>query len=163
MVSPPQGREMALAWDRRLHFFVYEDRKQKFGTHIWRKIICIHVGWLSYGPQNGPFRGPNPPPSPFSKLFIIKIEAWNLGYILFISHGIQCYAWVQVSPPRGPDRSGPCKGPKPSLKQVTSWQWVTTGYNNGWRWDTITPYMFFYSATPGLPASVHIKVVFHNV
>ena len=35
------------------HFFVYQDGKLKFGKHIWRNMICIHVGQLSYGPLNG--------------------------------------------------------------------------------------------------------------
>ena len=39
-VNSPQGRETALTWGRRPHFFVYQDRKLKFGTNIWRTMIC---------------------------------------------------------------------------------------------------------------------------
>ena len=63
-VSAPQDRKTALAWGRWPHFLVYQDKKLKFGTNIWRIMIRIHVGWLFYGPQNGPFREPKPlPPS----------------------------------------------------------------------------------------------------
>ena len=62
--NPPKGRETALAWGRRPHLLVYQDRKLKFGINIWRIIIYIHVGWLSNGPQNDHGRKPSPPPLP---------------------------------------------------------------------------------------------------
>ena len=61
-VSAPQDRKTALAWGRWPHFLVYQDKKLKFGTNIWRVMIRIHVVWLFYGPQNGPFREPKPIP-----------------------------------------------------------------------------------------------------
>ena len=73
-VSAPQGRETALAWVRWPYFLVYQDKKLKFGTNIWRIMIRIHVDWLSYGPQNGPFRElkPLPPPLPIFKTFLLS-------------------------------------------------------------------------------------------
>ena len=49
-VNFPKGHEAALTWGWRLHFFVYQDRKLKFGMHIAHaklsRMICIFI-WVN--------------------------------------------------------------------------------------------------------------------
>ena len=64
---PPPDSKAALAWGQRPHFFVYQDRKLKFGTHKWRKMIWIYMCVNSPMNRETALAGDRRPP--FSKLF----------------------------------------------------------------------------------------------
>ena len=79
-ISLAPGREAALAWDLRPHFFfAYHDRELKFGTQKWRKMICIvymcvlTLLWTA----KRPLLGAESPP--FQNFFIYQDRSLKFG------------------------------------------------------------------------------------
>ena len=106
-LAPPQGRKKALACGWRPHFFVYQDRKLKFGTHILRTMFCTYVGQLPYELRSGPCGEPRTPH--FTNLYIY--QDWRLKFDRHIIRHIEKgTGWVVREEGGGNKVSGPGRG-----------------------------------------------------